>query len=77
MEHLKAAEPKFLQLLDLTSNVLLNVNYYAADKGKSLVCRVIIEGEIILSAYMRDSAEFNNKYFQLIFTQFIHEILFP
>ena len=35
--------------------VLLYVNYFAADKGKSLVCKVFIEAEIILPACMQSS----------------------
>ena len=32
--------------------MLLKVNYFVADSGKSLICRVFIEAEIYFSACM-------------------------
>ena len=32
----------------LIQEMLLKVNYFTADKGKSLICRVFIEAEVIL-----------------------------
>ena len=44
--------------------MLLKVNFFAADKGKSFICRAFIKLEmILLSMY----AEFHRIYCQLIF----------
>ena len=34
-------------MLYLVNEVLFEVNYFAADEGKSLICRVFIEAEMI------------------------------
>ena len=44
--------------------MLLKVNYFAADKGKSLICGAFIKSEMILSCMY---AEFHIIYFQMIF----------
>ena len=46
----------FLKVLYLTCEMLLKVNFFAADSGKSLICRVFIEAEIYFSACLRNSA---------------------
>ena len=53
--------------------MLLKVNYFAADKRKSLACRVFIKAEMILSCVY---PEFHVIYFEMFFTQFFNTTLF-
>ena len=39
------------------------VNYFAADKGKSLICRFFIKADILFCLYL----EFHVIYFQVVF----------
>ena len=43
-----AVETSFPKDVILIWDVLLKVNYFAADKGKSLICRVFIEAKMII-----------------------------
>ena len=57
----------------LICEMLLKVNYFSADKGKSLTCRVFIKSEVLLLCVY---GEFLIIYFQMIFPQFFNTILF-
>ena len=47
----------FLNVLYLTCEMHLKVTiYFAADSGKSLICKVFIEAEMYFSACMQNSA---------------------
>ena len=48
--------------------MLLKVNYFVADSGKSLICRVFIGAEMMY-------AEFHIVCFELIFYNFFYESL--
>ena len=51
-------------------------NYFAADKNKSLTCRVFIEAEMILLCVYVEFHITLLKSFQIIFTRFFDTILF-
>ena len=48
MMHLMAVETLFPNSTILDMQGTSNVNYFAADEGKSSICRVFIEAEMIL-----------------------------
>ena len=63
-EHLVAVQTSFPKgaILDIWDTS--KVNYFAADKGKSLICRVFIKPDMIL---LWVYVEFHMIYFQMIF----------
>ena len=57
-----AVEISFVSVLYLISEMLLKVNYFVADKGKSLNCTVFGKAKMI---FLRVYTKFQN--FQMIF----------
>ena len=53
--------------------MLFNVNYFAADEGKSLICRVFIETDMILFCVY---TEFRIIYFRIFSNDFLHSFLY-
>ena len=63
---------RFLRVLNLICKILLKINYFAADKDKSLICRVFVEVEVAFSACMHMHKVIKNI-FKLCFTQFFNK----
>ena len=63
-EHLMAVQTSFLKGVILDIWDASKVNYFAADKGKTLICRVFIKADMVLFCVYVKSHIF---YFQMIF----------
>ena len=63
-EHLMAVETSFFKSAVLMCDMILKVNYFAANKGKWLACTVFVKVKMIfLCVYV----ELQIIYFQMIF----------
>ena len=62
-EHLMAVQTSFLKGVILDIWDASKVNYFAADKGKSLICKFFIKADILFCLYL----EFHVIYFQMVF----------
>ena len=63
-KHLMVVQISFPKCVILNIHDASKINYFAADKGKSLICRVFIKADMILFCVY---AEFHIIYFQMIF----------